>query len=302
MKKFLCYDTNDAASGKIGVDSRGILKPNSTVPSTDGSAYQQLVTDGNGNTKWEDRLAYETFGYGEIIPEQTYSFSKMVLELYGTTFEDIVLLDGESYSVNFDGQLYDCVWQQNEVLGGNCFGNLSWAGLEDTGEPFFGMRGENGGLVIATSNTSPEHTVSVSGYREIINKISEKYLPIAASGHYGVVDRDNIVVPYKFSRYAVKSEIENALGEAQQGKAIIDWDGRGIRTSSFLSGGGISVTFENDPYAKYTYRPQDGRYDITKYESITYPSRFTLSSSTSGSSKKFKITVDDSGAITATEV
>ena len=59
MKKFLCYDTNDAASGKINVDSRGMLKPNSTVPSTNGSAYQQLVTDGFGNTKWEDRLAYD---------------------------------------------------------------------------------------------------------------------------------------------------------------------------------------------------------------------------------------------------
>ena len=51
MKKFLCYDTNDAASGKINVDNRGILKPNSTVPS--GSApYQQLVTDWNGKAAW----------------------------------------------------------------------------------------------------------------------------------------------------------------------------------------------------------------------------------------------------------
>ena len=59
MKKFLCYDTNDAASGKISVNSNGVLKPNSTVPSTNGASYQQLVTDGSGNTKWEDRLAYE---------------------------------------------------------------------------------------------------------------------------------------------------------------------------------------------------------------------------------------------------
>ena len=58
MKKFLCYDTNDAASGKIEVDNRGMLKPNSTVPSG-STPYQQLVTDGVGNTKWEDRLAYE---------------------------------------------------------------------------------------------------------------------------------------------------------------------------------------------------------------------------------------------------
>lgn len=58
MKKFLCYDTNDAASGKIGVNSNGVLSPNATVPSTNGSAHQQLVTDGSGNAKWEDRLAY----------------------------------------------------------------------------------------------------------------------------------------------------------------------------------------------------------------------------------------------------
>ena len=58
MKKFLCYDTNDAASGKINVDSRGMLKPNSTVPSG-STPYHQLVTDGDGSTQWEDRLAYE---------------------------------------------------------------------------------------------------------------------------------------------------------------------------------------------------------------------------------------------------
>ena len=59
MKKFLCYDTNDAASGKIGINSNGVLSPNATVPSTNGAPYQYFVTDGNGNTKWEDRLAYE---------------------------------------------------------------------------------------------------------------------------------------------------------------------------------------------------------------------------------------------------
>ena len=58
MKKFLCYDTNDAASGKIGVNSNGVLSPNATVPSTNGATNQQLVTDGDGNAKWEDRPFY----------------------------------------------------------------------------------------------------------------------------------------------------------------------------------------------------------------------------------------------------
>ena len=60
MKKFLCYDTNDAASGKINVDSRGMLNPNSTVPSTNGASYQQLVTDGDGNTRWEDKMVVDS--------------------------------------------------------------------------------------------------------------------------------------------------------------------------------------------------------------------------------------------------
>ena len=59
MKKFLCYDTNDAASGRIGVNSNGVLKPNSTVPSSSGEPYKSLVTDGDGNVKWGDRLAYD---------------------------------------------------------------------------------------------------------------------------------------------------------------------------------------------------------------------------------------------------
>lgn len=60
MKKFLCYDTNDAASGKINVSTNGVLKPNSTVPSTNGASYQQLVTDGDGNTRWEDKMVVDS--------------------------------------------------------------------------------------------------------------------------------------------------------------------------------------------------------------------------------------------------
>ena len=59
MRKFLCYDTEQAARGEIGVNSNGVLSPNATVPSTNGTANQQLVTDGEGNVKWEDRLAYD---------------------------------------------------------------------------------------------------------------------------------------------------------------------------------------------------------------------------------------------------
>ena len=44
MKKFLCYDTNDAASGKINVDSRGMLKPvDSELSDTSTNSVQNRV-------------------------------------------------------------------------------------------------------------------------------------------------------------------------------------------------------------------------------------------------------------------
>lgn len=282
-------------SDTLGVDENGKLGVNG------GEPYKSLVTDGNGNTKWEDRLAYTAIGYGEIVPEQTYSFSPSG-PFYATIFEGVTLFDGESYSVKFDGQLYDCVWQYNEMLGFNCMGNFSWMGLEDTGEPFFGMSGNNGGLVIGTTDISSEHTLSISGKAETINKISEKYLPVASSGHYGIVDRDNIVVPYELAESVEKNVMENALKEVQLAKAMVRWGTRIIREAAFLVNGGIVVRFDDDPNNQYEYKPKNGTYNISKYESIRYPKTFTLQSSTKGSTKNFKITVDDNGTIGATEV
>lgn len=44
--------------GKTADGTAWVDPPQSGLP-TGGTPYQQLVTDGNGNTKWEDRLAYD---------------------------------------------------------------------------------------------------------------------------------------------------------------------------------------------------------------------------------------------------
>ena len=67
MKKFLCYDTKDVVSGKLNVNSNGVINPNSTVPSTNSAANQYLVTDGDGNVRWQDQLAYETSLWKDFI-------------------------------------------------------------------------------------------------------------------------------------------------------------------------------------------------------------------------------------------
>lgn len=112
MKKFLCYDTNDAASGKINVDNRGVLKPNSTVPSTNGAPYQQLVTDGDGNVKWEDKPFgdVESNIPGEIYEAGYTEFDNVVIGNDLIISEEIwnaLLTKGSSLIINDTGEQYE---------------------------------------------------------------------------------------------------------------------------------------------------------------------------------------------------
>ena len=182
MKKFLCYDTNDAASGKINVDSRGILKPNSTVPSTNDSSYQQLVTDGNGNTKWEDRLAYDD--------------SKLVIDV-GHGVQMVKVADEVPSWASIDAPIK--VWDSNGNnatvppeeyidLGNGSFtgngapvfittDNFEYSGLviPEKGVYFFSIAGVYIAGVASADSDTPE--ITWDGSLGGVKKIDEKFLP-----------------------------------------------------------------------------------------------------------------------------
>ena len=176
MKKFLCYDTNDAASGKINVDNRGMLKPNSTVPSTNGTPYQQLVTDGGGNTVWEDRLAYD------FIVDDVDFFQEENIAFNGETirqspFGELVI--GHKYTVVWDGVTYpDLV-----AFGGGdatTIGSPYDSITEDL--PFcistFHIGSEEEvSIGFSTYQDNTTHSVYISGPAKLASKIKQKYLP-----------------------------------------------------------------------------------------------------------------------------
>ena len=145
MKKFLCYDTNDAASGKIGVNNNGVLSPNATVPSTNGTAYQQLVTDGDGNVKWEDKpfgmekgavirsvsglssqwssFNYQQYSYRIFTDifaplSQITNTEAIRIEVNGVLYDDLVIEQQES-GVSLDIDIYsdDCPVMIKSSLG-----------------------------------------------------------------------------------------------------------------------------------------------------------------------------------------
>ena len=231
MKKFLCYDTNDAASGKINVDSRGMLKPNSTVPSSSGEPYKSLVTDGEGGIKWENRLAYEG---NRVAVEVQYDDDPPSSVFYVKVADEIpewMLVEGTQVKV----------WVSNAPDAPT------------------------------TSNVSfnSETGLFVDSLLTFIAVERETTCPIL---------EDNIFSGIHFPEKGVYFE-KGGLGSvagiapASSDTPEITWDGN------------IS--------------------EIKKLDKKFIPSELNeiiIPSSTSGSSKKFKITVNDSGTITATEV
>ena len=198
MKKFLCYDTNDAASGKINVSPNGVLKPNSTVPSTNGASYQQLVTDGEGKTKWEDRLAYENSRVA-VPPEGNNRFIKVAdtvpswLSANKNTkvwvsikaSERVIDISSTGYVINHDGSFMvlqnDSLPYAAVIMEDDCEFNVmsSAAFFPEKGVYFvWDKLGSSllytAGIASADSDT-PE--ITWDGNIETIKKLDKKFLP-----------------------------------------------------------------------------------------------------------------------------
>lgn len=182
MRKFLCYDTNDAASGKIGVNSNGVLSPNATVPSTNGAPYQQLVTDGDGGVKWEDRLVYDN---KTVLVEQT----KITNAGRESIIDLSLLANGSFVTVNIDGTEYNVTLEEGGeyMLGtgtSNCYYHIGHSGGINisskttfaSGYPFFVVIDEDGACMVLFDGESvgTEHTFGV--YAGEIKQIDPKYI------------------------------------------------------------------------------------------------------------------------------
>ena len=153
---------------------------------TGGEPYKQLVTDGEGNAVWEDRLAYEGAGMMEILPETACSFQEMGCNIFEPLQGEII--PGEEYTVVFGGNIYKTTAKEYSDGGmtATVLGNLVFAGGEDTGEPFLAVvtppeliELAGGATLMINSmdeNFSPE-TLAILGIGKVVHTIPMKYLP-----------------------------------------------------------------------------------------------------------------------------
>ncbi|MBQ7123881.1 MAG: collagen-like protein [Oscillospiraceae bacterium] len=145
-------------------------------------------------------------------------------------------------------------------------------------------------------------TIKVEFKETAYNKIPEYFLPDKALKKY-----------YQFPVDLADCYIENSTAFTSETKAAMKEAADALAEGLLVIGnyGGIPCIFKS-----VGYYPGDGMYSMTfaplseeiDFSNATTPRRYTgkkeliLASSTEGSTKQFKITVDDSGTLTATEI
>lgn len=214
---------------------------------------------------------------------------------------------GETYNVSWDGTAYKSTYQGQGLIG-----NLSLIGEgPDTGEPFI-MFITGREVQVGTADTSASHTFSISRLASEVVKIDAKYLPIASETEPGIVSVAYLLEQVKNEYF---QELDAHVFGYEDASLIRKYAAKNNSYSIFSSGkfGGAVLSCYHNYVDKYITCVLSGGAKIecwkfsegsTAMEQLWGISEdgVVISSSTSGSTKKFRITVDDSGTLTATEV
>ena len=151
-----------------------------TIPATAevGQLLSVKAVDENGKpTEWEaveyqPGTPYDKVDY--IVPETTVEGNSLEATI------NEILVDGETYVVNWEGVDYTCVCTTRSGGGttGQLIGNLVWFDGEDTGEPFVIVTvlegGNKVGLVKSIDDTVTSFTFSLKGKKAV--PIPDRYL------------------------------------------------------------------------------------------------------------------------------
>lgn len=318
---------------------------------------QYIVTDGDGNAKWEDRMVYQYKTVAELCPEQQLELIEEMDGLYHYWFSlnPAEVFEGALCNVTLDGKEYECIvhFFEDEYGGYWMAGNMGLAGMgEDTGEPF--AVASYGDICLKNSG---DHTLKVSA-----EVVEYKKLPSEAmeNGSFVKVHESIYMTEEEASAYAgmIGGEYGRYMFLAW-GNNMFTYVGRetqGGRAKLSLSDylGRRYIVFRSDE-GTYSFRDATCErfyLNVPGSESDTYSLRMrnegpvivspnkehsdgptnipafrvesnsayndfnfevlgngeiktramTVLSSTRGSKKTFKITVDDAGTISATEV
>lgn len=262
-------------------------------------------------THWS-KLEYSTLFDGEVTIEGGLNYGSIFIEL----------ITGNTYEVTIDGTQYTCVAEYDEngfyYIGSR--GLLMATGLGDGEPPFaYGYDPNDGGLFAMVEDGT--YTVSIAGFVDNVHKLDTKYLPKASESPRGVasfLEIKSAICPWINLEIGVTkhSDISYMFGlngfklattilnyKWHDYIPITDWHGAADDAGSAITGAlNCYVVCENGVGKLIARFPDDD--DDSLLESLEYvpPKSLFIRSSAFNSTKKFKITVDDTGTISVTEV
>ena len=272
----------------------------------------------------KNRPFYTTDSMDMLMEETTVEFTKTG-GIYSSTGSYPIHYNmalGETYKVTWDGTAYECTCKKYQ--GMLSLGNAHILNMDiDTGEPFFFMDG-----LFYTLDNSASHTISVWQILEVNVKIEEKYIPElqyidkvnpTGTGSFSLNRKFNTTVgKYSFAEgYGTTASGQSSHAEGYGATASgqsSHAEGFGTKAHSFSQHVEGQYNIE-DLSETYAHIVGNGTSDDARSNAHTLDwsgnawfagtiegKAFIIPSSTEGSTKRFKITVDDSGALTATEV
>ena len=261
------------------------------------------TTGSSGNVSVPKPLTYDYMPEGyptKTIENTTILNETLTLEdvgggSYSVTVQKAVQFSiGTTYKVIFNGSEYDCTAQDYE--GSAMLGNLSFIDSEnpdfDTGEPFLINTDPSMNMCYVYANTA-NCTISVSGDLAVYNVMSDNFLP-----------KYTKLIKLPAPQVSVK-EFEDAMDAQRYTDAMIYWGGMLIFPSSVDTRKKTVTFYAVNIHSEFSVSWTEDSSDLSQcYLNImstkeVIPTKYQIASS---SGKKFIITVDDSGTISATEV
>ena len=305
----------------------------------------------------------KSVGTVTLMEEQEVTFANMDVAYGATAPVKIDILDGQTFTVVWDGVEYSCVGHVRKEA--SYIGNPAVVGLEATSEPFlYASMGQQ--TLWASYDIATSHTISVITQATTYEKIDENFLPksVFTDADWDFVSKKPFFNNSLNTQITGEASISNILG----GNDYIDL---GVTAPSFNEGlyykvegevsflnntanqthtlqinkyckadsmngiplgtiydSAVNCNFSISFYGNNSYYPgklvtssvgSNNSYTITVNFTIVsevkqLPEDYIpntiqrvgddviIPSSTADSTKKFKITVDDSGTISATEV
>lgn len=209
----------------------------------EGKAYQQVVTDGDGNVQWEDRLAYEVTGWKDF----TLSLGKET-EITGFTMPPV----GDTVTVKVNGvESVETVKSGEDEWGSYSYiGSTDMAGLTPGTEGWIVFND----YVNYVGLANPETTVSLLITEQ--HKIDEKYIQqdknFVRPLSYYIGDNTLFKHYYKESGEEVTAyKCDNIETKSVHGNTVFVYDTGGdmgvgcflsVKPKAFFIGGNIFTT------------------------------------------------------------